>query len=160
VNLAQICSAVPEIFHTQTKNTQTDGAKNRTFRSSLPFTACDNNNNIKLGICVHRAFTESDSLQSAQVRRVLTRNPHSFTCHPHGHVRPQIERAILTVTPQPQSVTVLVHLHHLWVKLEGQDRRSKVKSSRSQVDEKSSLIGCGRMLRRDVVLAVCRVLCA
>jgi len=38
--LAQIRSAVPEIFHTQTKNPQTDGAKNRTFRSSLPFTAC------------------------------------------------------------------------------------------------------------------------
>jgi len=35
VNLAQIRSAVPEIFHTQTKNPQTDGAKNRTFRSSL-----------------------------------------------------------------------------------------------------------------------------
>jgi len=34
VNLAQIRSAVPEIFHTQQK-TQTDGAKNRTFRSSL-----------------------------------------------------------------------------------------------------------------------------
>ena len=34
VNFAQIRSAVPEIFHTQTK-TQTDGAKNRTFRSSL-----------------------------------------------------------------------------------------------------------------------------
>jgi len=34
VNLAQIRSAVSEIFHTQTK-TQTAGAKNRTFRSSL-----------------------------------------------------------------------------------------------------------------------------
>ena len=33
MNLAQIRSAVPEIFHTQ--KTQTDGAKNRTFRSSL-----------------------------------------------------------------------------------------------------------------------------
>jgi len=35
VDLAQIRSAVPEIFHTQTKKTKTDGAKNRTFRSSL-----------------------------------------------------------------------------------------------------------------------------
>jgi len=35
VNLAQIRSAVPEIFDTQPKNTRTDGAKNRTFRSSL-----------------------------------------------------------------------------------------------------------------------------
>jgi len=34
VNLAQIRSAIPGIFHTLTK-TQTDGAKNRTFRSSL-----------------------------------------------------------------------------------------------------------------------------
>jgi len=34
VNLAQIRSAVPDIFHTQTK-TQTDGAKNTTFNSSL-----------------------------------------------------------------------------------------------------------------------------
>jgi len=33
VNLAQIHSAVPDIFHTEKK--QTDGAKNRTFRSSL-----------------------------------------------------------------------------------------------------------------------------
>jgi len=33
VNLAQIRSAVPEIFHTQTKNT--DSAQNRTIRSSL-----------------------------------------------------------------------------------------------------------------------------
>jgi len=30
VNLVQICSAVPEIFHTKTKKPQTDGAKNRT----------------------------------------------------------------------------------------------------------------------------------
>ena len=35
VNLAQICSAVPEIFHTETKKAQTDSAKNRTIRSSL-----------------------------------------------------------------------------------------------------------------------------
>ena len=35
VNLAQIRSAVPEIFHTQPKKAQTDGAKNRTFRSSV-----------------------------------------------------------------------------------------------------------------------------
>jgi len=35
VNLAPICSVVLEIFHTQTKKTQTDAAKNRTFRSSL-----------------------------------------------------------------------------------------------------------------------------
>ena len=34
MNLAQTRSAVPETFHIQTK-TQTDGAKNRTFRSSL-----------------------------------------------------------------------------------------------------------------------------
>jgi len=34
VNLAQIRSAVSETFHTQTKK-QTDGVKNRTFRSSL-----------------------------------------------------------------------------------------------------------------------------
>ena len=33
VNLAQIRSAVPDIFHTQ--KPQTDGAKNRTFRSLL-----------------------------------------------------------------------------------------------------------------------------
>jgi len=33
MNLAQLRSAVPEIFHTQ--KPQTDGAKNRTFRSSL-----------------------------------------------------------------------------------------------------------------------------
>jgi len=35
MNLAQIRSAVQEIFHTQTKIPQTDGAKNRTFHSSL-----------------------------------------------------------------------------------------------------------------------------
>ena len=36
VNLVQIRSAVPEVFHTQTKGSQNDdGAKNRTFRSSL-----------------------------------------------------------------------------------------------------------------------------
>ena len=35
VNLAQIRSVVPEIFHTQTKKPPTDGAKNRTFHSSL-----------------------------------------------------------------------------------------------------------------------------
>jgi len=35
VNLAQIRSAVPEIFHTQTKNSQTDSAKNRTLHSPL-----------------------------------------------------------------------------------------------------------------------------
>ena len=35
VNLAQIRSAISDIFQTQTKNTQTDGAKNRTFHSSL-----------------------------------------------------------------------------------------------------------------------------
>jgi len=34
MNLAQIRSAVLETFHKQTK-TQTDSAKNRTFRSSL-----------------------------------------------------------------------------------------------------------------------------
>jgi len=34
VNLAQIRSAVPETFHTQKKR-QTDGAKDRTFHSSL-----------------------------------------------------------------------------------------------------------------------------
>jgi len=32
VNMAQIRSVVPEMFHIQTKN-QTDGAKNRTFGS-------------------------------------------------------------------------------------------------------------------------------
>jgi len=35
VHLAQIRSAIPEIFHTQAKKPQTDGAKNRTFHSSL-----------------------------------------------------------------------------------------------------------------------------
>jgi len=35
VNLAQIRSAVPDIFQTQTKKTQSDGAKNGTFCSSL-----------------------------------------------------------------------------------------------------------------------------
>jgi len=35
MNLAQIRSAIPEIFHSQSKKPQTDGAKNRTFRSSL-----------------------------------------------------------------------------------------------------------------------------
>jgi len=35
VNFVQIRSAVPEILHTQTKKPQTDGAENRTFRSSL-----------------------------------------------------------------------------------------------------------------------------
>jgi len=35
VNLVQIRSAVPKIFHTQTKKIQTDSARNRTFRSSL-----------------------------------------------------------------------------------------------------------------------------
>jgi len=39
VNLAQIRSPVLEIFHTQTK-TQTDGSKNRTFRSSLRAVNC------------------------------------------------------------------------------------------------------------------------
>jgi len=34
VNLAQIGSAVPEIFHTQINNPQSDGTNNRTFRSS------------------------------------------------------------------------------------------------------------------------------
>jgi len=38
VNLAQIRSTVPEIFHTQTKKTQTDGAK----KNLLQFTACSN----------------------------------------------------------------------------------------------------------------------
>jgi len=35
VNLAQIRSAVPQIFRTQTKTPQIDGAKHRTFRISL-----------------------------------------------------------------------------------------------------------------------------
>ena len=35
MNLAQIRSEIPEIFHTQTKNPQTGGAENRTFPSSL-----------------------------------------------------------------------------------------------------------------------------
>jgi len=35
VNLVQIRSAVPEIFHSETRKTQTDGTKKRTFRSSL-----------------------------------------------------------------------------------------------------------------------------
>jgi len=35
VNLTQIRSAVPEIFHRQTKKTEIDGAKNRTCCSSL-----------------------------------------------------------------------------------------------------------------------------
>jgi len=35
VNLVQISSAVPEIFHTQTKSLQTDSTKSRTFHSSL-----------------------------------------------------------------------------------------------------------------------------
>jgi len=35
VNLVHIRSAAPEIFHTQPKKPQTDGAKNRTFCSSL-----------------------------------------------------------------------------------------------------------------------------
>jgi len=35
VNLAQIRSAVPEIFHTQTKKTQTDSVKTEPLSSSL-----------------------------------------------------------------------------------------------------------------------------
>jgi len=35
VNSAQIRSAVPEIFHAQIKHPENDGAKSRTFRSSL-----------------------------------------------------------------------------------------------------------------------------
>jgi len=40
VKLAQIHSAFPEVFYIQIKKPQTDGAKNRTFRCSLQFTAC------------------------------------------------------------------------------------------------------------------------
>jgi len=61
VNLAQICSAVPEIFHTQTKKTKvTDSTKNRTLF------ACGNYNKVWLSCTTSRMKTDCTSSYSCE----------------------------------------------------------------------------------------------
>ena len=87
VNLAQIRSAVPEIFHIQTKN-DTDSAKNRTSRSALRglsnthssslFTAC----NYAIRVCDRLTLYKTTRDRSRRTGKHYSYFPRCFIATP------------------------------------------------------------------------------